>query len=344
MTNRHSDRPGFLALISIRTLSILIFVAAIAPVFAQIQVSSNATNFGQVNQGEPISTKFNLRNSGTKPVTITGLEFSTPGMNARVKQVIEADSSAEILISWDSSRLRGEVEGQAILTFDDPANPQIVLTLSGTVVPSIEILPRPAVYISQFKGEEKSASLKIRSNQQKPLQLLRLESMGEHFKAEYEVLKEGQLFQINITIPAETAIGRYRESLLVHTDNPQLKLIHLEVNTLVKADVFFNPEVVDFGLVSRARIKSSPEALDFLTQTVVISHREGLMSTSIISIDIPFVWAKLVPEGRSEIFRLDVGLDAEKAFNGRFEGHVVFSTDDPDFSQVVIPVIGEISN
>jgi len=306
----------------------LVVLAVTASAFAQVDVSSDSANFGQVNQGESVSVKFQIRNSGTKPLTITGLEFSMPDMNARVKQEIDAGSSAEILINWDTSRLRGEVKGQAVLTINDPQTPEIVLTLRGKVVPSIEILPRPAVYISQFSGEGKSAN-----NRQRRLNLVRLESMGKHFQAKYKELEEGKLFEITITIPAETPIGRYRESLLVHTDDPELERIHLEVNALVKADIFINPEV-----------QSNPEVIEFLTQTIVINRREGEMSITAVKTDIPFIWVKHEPEGRSAAFRLDAGLKPETLVNGRFEGQVILSTDDPGFSELRIPVKGEISD
>jgi len=102
----------------------LVVLAVTASAFAQVDVSSDSANFGQVNQGESVSVKFQIRNSGTKPLTITGLEFSMPDMNARVKQEIDAGSSAEILINWDTSRLRGEVKGQAVLTINDPQTPE----------------------------------------------------------------------------------------------------------------------------------------------------------------------------------------------------------------------------
>jgi len=330
--------------ISVRSLVCLVVLAVTAPAFAQLDVLSDSANFGQVSQGETVSVKFQIRNSGTEPLTITGLEFSMPGMNARVKQEIAAGSIAEILINWDTSRLRGEVKGQAVLTLSDPQIPKVVLTLRGKVVPSIEILPKPAVYISQFSGEGKSASLRIRNNRQRQLKLVRLESMGEYFQAEYEVLEDGKLFEITITIPAETPIGRYRESLLVHTDDPELERIHLEINALVKADVFINLDVVDFGRVSRARIQSNPEVLDFLTQTFVINRREGERSINAVKSDIPFIWVKQEPEGRSNAFRLDAGLKTESLVNGRFEGQIILSTDDPGFPELNIPVKGEISD
>jgi len=322
----------------------LVLLAVTGPVMAQVALPLDEAHFGRVSQGETVSRKFQVHNSGSDKLTITGLEFSMPGMSARVKQEIDAGSSVEIEINWDTSRLRGEIRGQAVLTLNDPQAPNIVLTLQGTVVPAIEILPRPAVYISQFAGEENTASLRIRNNQQSHLGLLRLERMGEHFQAAYKVLEEGKLFEITVTVPADTPIGRYRESLFVYTDDPRLERIHLEINALVKADVFINPGVVDFGRVSRARIRSNPEALPFLTQSFVINRREGEMSISAVSADIPFLWVKHEPEQPSAAFRVDVGLSAEALVNGPFEGQVLIHTDDEDFSELKIPVKGWISD
>jgi hypothetical protein len=308
------------------------------------QLVPDSVDFGKVKQGETVTAKFRVHNVGTESLSILGLEFSMPGMNARVKQEIDAGTNTDILMTWDTSRLRGEVEGQTVLTLNDPQNPKIVLTLSGTVVPSIEILPRPAVYISQFSGETKFKSLRIRNNQQSQLNIVRLEPLGDHFQANYEVLEQGSLFEITVSIPAETPIGRYRESLIVHTDDPAYKSFHLEVNLLVKADIFINPEIVDFGRVSLARIRSNPEAIDFLTQTLVINRREGEMSIISANTDLPFIAVQQDPEGRSEAFRLDVGLNADKLVKGPFEGYIMLSTDDSDFSDIKIPVKGEVSD
>ena len=130
----------------------------------------------------------------------------------------------------------------------------------------------------------------------------------------------------------------------MHTDDPALARIHLEVNVLVKADVFTSPEVVDFGRVSRSRIRSNPEVLDLLTQTLVINRRAGEMSIKAMDVDVPFIWVRQEPEDRSAAFRLDIGLEAEKLVNGLFEGQLVLSTDDPAFPELKIPVRGEISN
>ena len=100
-----------------------------------VQVDSTSMNFGQVKQGETATAKFQLTNAGTKQLTIQFMEFSMPGMRAQVKARINAGSSTEILVTWNTSGLSGEIKGETILTFDNPNNPEIVLTLTGTVVP-----------------------------------------------------------------------------------------------------------------------------------------------------------------------------------------------------------------
>lgn len=102
---------------------------------ASVQVDSTSVNFGQVKQGETAKAKFQLTNAGTKQLTIQFMEFSMPGMGAQVKARIDAGSSTEILVTWNTIGLKGEVKGEIILTLNDPLNPKIVLTLSGTVVP-----------------------------------------------------------------------------------------------------------------------------------------------------------------------------------------------------------------
>ena len=117
-------------------LTLFCMAVMAAPVSAEIlvQVTPDSVNFGQVKQGETVTAKFRLRNAGTNQLTILFLEFSVPDMSAHVKQKIDAGSSTEILLNWDTSRLSGEVKGEGILTLNDSQNSEIVFTLSGFVI------------------------------------------------------------------------------------------------------------------------------------------------------------------------------------------------------------------
>jgi len=128
-------KTRFLAMISVLSIFCQLALTVPASADALIKVASNSVSFGQVKQGETASAKFQVTNAGKEPLTIQFMEFSMPGMRANVKAKINAGSSTEILVTWNTSGISGEVKGETILTFDDPQGLETVLTLTGTVVP-----------------------------------------------------------------------------------------------------------------------------------------------------------------------------------------------------------------
>ena len=126
-------------------LILIMFCLAVvaAPVSAGslVQVTPESVNFGQVKQGDLATASFQLLNTGTQALSIQYMEFSKPGLVAQVNPHIGVGLSVEVLVNWKTGNLSGDVEGQVVLTLDDPQHPEIVLPLSGTVIPAIKILP-----------------------------------------------------------------------------------------------------------------------------------------------------------------------------------------------------------
>lgn len=130
-----SKSVKFFAKVSVVSSLLLLTLMVTAAADAAVQVASNPVSFGQVKQGGIATAKFQLINTGTILLTIQFMEFSMPGMRANVPQKIPAGASTEIRVTWDTVGLIGEVKGEIILTLDDPVNPEIVLALSGMVIP-----------------------------------------------------------------------------------------------------------------------------------------------------------------------------------------------------------------
>lgn len=311
--------------------------------YPQVVFDSTSKDFGTLRQGEKVEASYTISNEGTAPLRIEKIEFSMPGMNLSVPQTIAAGATAELQITLDTSKLVKDVEAKALLQLNDPQHPKIMLVISGTVVAPIEFLPMPAIYMSQFNGEAKSRSISIRNNQDSTLHVVKLEPMGEHFVAKIEEQEPGKLFRLEVTVPASTPVGRYQEALLVHTDDPVRKRLHIEVNILVKPDIFLAPENVDFGRIDLRLMAKDPSLLDLVRQTVVINRREGQMTIQSATSDIPFLTISTEPAGASQSFRLETGLDQDKLKPGTFTGNLVLKTDDPELPQLTIPVRIEIT-
>ncbi len=258
---------------------------SIANATPKATLDTQEQNFGRVLQGQVVSQTFRLRNDGDSVLRIEQARFSMPGMSIRTQQEIPAGTATDITIQWDTRGFNREVKGQTLLTLNDPARPQLLLTTSGEVQAPIEIVPRPALYLSQYKGEAGGGSLEILNHQQRPLQITRLEPRGSHFRANLETLEAGQHYRIRVEVPADTPIGRYRESLLLHTDDPQRPRLGVEVNVLVKNDVHASPETVEFGQLSLKRLQHQAGILELIRQTLSVSNRHGAMRITGLTTD-----------------------------------------------------------
>jgi hypothetical protein len=118
----------------------------------------------------------------------------------------------------------------------------------------------------------------------------------------------------------------------------------VEVNILVKPDVFVDPEAVDFGTLSRSHIGSNRSVLDFIRQTLVISRREGSMRVTSVATNVPFLVVDTSPDGAAHTIMLEVGIDLERMETGSINGFIRVGTDDPDHPELEIPVRGSITD
>jgi hypothetical protein len=132
-------------------------------------------------------------------------------------------------------------------------------------------------------------------------------------------------------------------SLFVATSDPGNSRLHVEVNILVKPEVFVSAESVAFGTVSSSSLKANPGALDFSRQTLVISRRQGEMRITSVTTDVSFLTLQASPEKPAESFMLEVGIDPAKMQTGPINGSITLRTDDPENSELVIPVSGLIT-
>lgn len=308
------------------------------------EIDRTSLDFGSVPRGTVLSESFTIGNLGSAALELQGLEFSVYGMRARVKQSIPPGESADLVVTWDTSQYSGKASGQARIQLNDPARPQIVLTLTGTIVSPIEIKPVPAVYLSQFQNESASQSLLISNNQDHDISIKGFELSSDKYSAEISTVEPGRVFRLSVTAKPGAPIGRWRERLYINTDDPKRKRLGIEVNILVKPDVFISLDSIDFGEVALSQIQNNPDILEYYYQTFTINRKVGDMTITDADVSINFLEVTVEPEGPSSTFKVEVGLKPEQLKVGRFDGSLTLKTNDPENPKLVITVTGIITD
>jgi hypothetical protein len=298
-------------------------------------------HFGTVIQGAKVVYAFKLRNDGPAPLTIQRVELSAGSMTARFAPLIPPGNEGQIRIEWDTGQLAGEVEATGIVRFAEPARPPLTLLLKGTVRPAIEFLPYPAVFVSVFAGERAEGKVRIVNREERPLAIMRVEP-GRLFAAALDTLEAGRIYELRVQVPAGVPPGRHDETLYLDTDHPTRGRIPIAVNVFVKTEVYSNPDVVDFGAVSLDELDKAPSLVGLLTQTVLIKKRKGEFEITTIRSDLDFLRIARSPEGRSDTFRIDVGLERPRLRPGPITGSILVVTSDAAARELLINVRGEV--
>jgi len=303
----------------------------------------NIYDFGTAKQGEKIIHVFPVANNTPGPLTIKDVELSMPGMKARFKPVVNPSAEGTVTVEWDTSHLAGEIEGEGIVHFMDNAHSAMPILLKGVVKPPLEILPFPAIFLSAFHGESNERRLRIVNNEAGPLTVTFSKPSSNRLITSLVTVQPGRTYELVARIAPDTLPGRYDEELSISTDNPTIGALTLPVHLFVKADLYANPDSVDFGRISADELRNNSASRSFLTQTFLVKKREGSFAITKITSDVPGLDITRDPvNARSSTYRIDVALDPHKINPGKLEGSLDIETSDRDFPHLKIPVTGYV--
>lgn len=309
----------------------------------QTLAPETAYDFGTVKQGTKVAHGFAIHNSTPVPVTIQGLEFSMPGMTARFAPLIAPGLDRNIAIEWDTSRVAGEIEGQAIVHFVDKSRAPVTLRLTGVVQARLEILPFPAIFLTAFRGEDSERRLRIVNHQEQPAVISLSQPSSEHFTATLTELERGRIYEVVAKVSTAVLPGRYDEELSLSINAPKIAKLTIPVHLFVKSDIYANPDVVDLGSVSADRMHDNPAIREGLSQTFLVKKRQGVFAITKITSDLDALDLKKdPPEGNSSTYRIDVALNTQKIKTGKLAGYIEIDTDDKDFPRIKVPVTGRV--
>jgi hypothetical protein len=341
---------GQLLEMSFRSRQILTAVALAASLWPSLVLSEPQAafsptqyQFGDVRRGEQVTRTFRLRNSGDTPLELIGVRFSMPGMSARLPRMVAPGGDAAIVLEWTTDRVQGNVRGVAVVETDDPRARSVALVLAGIVHGPIDIEPLPAVFLSAFRGEDVRRELTLRSNQPGPVTLRLAAQRGAHYEAALEAIQPGRTWRLTVKPSAETSPGRYDETLELEGSDAAIGTIRLPVHVLVKADLYANPDEIDFGELVLDRVRQQPRAAPFLEQTALVKKRARTFRLRGIRSDVKALDIRVTPPSTaSSTFRIDVGLRPEALQPGSLDGTISIDTDDPAFPLLTVRVRGRV--
>ncbi len=98
----------------------------------RVEVPEVASDFGSVRQGEKVSRKFTIRNTGAADLVLGNAEISGAGVaTVRMRGTIAAGRAGEVAVMMDTKRLAGDVKAVVAFATNDRARPRVELSMTG---------------------------------------------------------------------------------------------------------------------------------------------------------------------------------------------------------------------
>ena len=200
-------------------------------------------DFGEVKRGAPVEYSYIFTNMGAE--TLQVLEVK-PGCGCTTAgtwdKEVPAGKTGRIPVQFNSAGFSGAVHKIVTVTFNDPAQSNVVLQLSGNVWTPVEVNP-PSVFFQYAEDATNSESRTIRivNHEKEPLALEPLQWTNANFRVALTTVKEGREFSVEVATVPPMAEGTVNVPLSLKTSSKELPVINIPVTGVSRPAVMVSP-------------------------------------------------------------------------------------------------------
>ncbi len=311
------------------TLSVSIIVQP--PPVPAIAVQQTPVNFGTIVAGQTSQQTITIRNTGTAPLEITGIESDVSGLTFDTTMfTVEPGGSRTVTITFPSSTA-GTFSGNITISSNDPDRATQTLSVSVIVQPP----PVPVIAVQQTAvdfgtvevGQTGQRTITIMNTGTAPLEVTGIESdvSGLTFEPSTFTLAPNGSRTVTVTFPSSTA-GTFSGNITISSNDPDRATRTLSVSVIVQPPpvpvIAVQQTAVDFGAIEAGQTGQQ-------TFTIMNTGTAPLEITGIESdvsgLTFDPVMFTLEPEGSQMV---TVTFPSSTA--GTFSGNITISSNDPD--------------
>ena len=143
------------------SLALAVALAASAQTTPSLVVVEPVRDAGVVLPGATVREVFTLRNEGAGELRILGVDPDCGCTVVAFDHVIAPGESGEISAEVDVSRFVGPIAKYLSVLTNDPANPQVSLTIKAEVRPKVQVYPAYARFLTVEGEEELRAEMTV---------------------------------------------------------------------------------------------------------------------------------------------------------------------------------------
>jgi len=320
------------------TLALAVAPSAVGQTTPSLVVVEPVKNAGVVRVGTTIRETFTLRNEGDAELRILSVEPDCGCTIVAFDRVIAAGGTGEISAEVDVSRFVGPIAKYLNVRTNDPANPQLALTIKAEVRPRVQVYPGYARFLvvegeAEHRSEQTVWASDLDdfeiSSARSPYSFLGVEvheATGDEVRSE----GQGRQWRVVMTLAKSAPVGPMADHVRLETNHPEVQRLRIPVSGFVRPVLAVSPPVADLGERNGGQpIVGSVHVKNFSDVEIAL-----LSVTS----DLPGLEVKIKPDGRDHYLILTL----QPGLKGPFSGLITVQTDSSRIPTLEIEVKGSI--
>ena len=194
--------------------------AAAAPT---IQFEKTVFDFGRLLESEKTKVEFPFKNTGDAVLEITSVTASCGCTEAKATSTkVAPGGSAVIEATLDSTGFKEKISKDITVETNDPAHPEVVLQITGEVLPIAMATPEQINFGTLKVGTTKSVSVVVSPSDPDSFRILRVEGVTKQVTVpEFRRARDGKgTYYLRVLVTAGSKPGRVMEQLKIVTGLP----------------------------------------------------------------------------------------------------------------------------
>jgi uncharacterized protein DUF1573 len=287
-------------------------------------------DFGETFHLDSYGYAFVVRNRGNADLIIEDVKPGCGCTAAKFDKVIAPGKEGKIELVVDGNKVHGQFSKAAEVTSNDPDHPTISLSISGTEIPFVNVVPDGTVYLHGRPGEPVEKELTISSNEKDIDFKVTGVSSNIDDKVKYSYApgaKKGE-YVVKVTKNPQLPIMSTYGSLIIHTTSKKSPDTTLQVHVMTKSSILLSPSVLNYGEVKFTDPKGPGTPS---TKSVTVTRSAGKLKIKDVSTSNPNFVAKLETLTPDQQYKIMVTFTppTRKQSKQTETGEMIINTDDP---------------
>jgi hypothetical protein len=305
--------------------------AGAADVRPRLGLEESVFDFGTVERGVPVELVFRLPNRGTADLRLDHVKSSCGCTVAVVSERDVAPGAAgRVAVTLDTAALAGRTTKTVSVYTNDPDAPVIALSVTGQVAADLIVSPTPLYLGHVRRGDPARREATIVPGRAGATYTVeRVEHTNPAIRARLERRADGPGQRLIVELDPGMPLGRFNETLTLHTTSPREPTIALSVLGSVEGDLIVLPPQVTFGVMRGG----APAERDLYLRNR--GPRPVAVTRVVVPEQVASYSLRALQEGLEYrlTLRLRGGLPP-----GKVEAAVEIFTDHPDEGHLVVPL------